>query len=202
MLPAVWRSLWTAAFYATKGPYFKIVDRISRTRLNVVFYRCYAGLPSERIRSLVQPCFEELLRPSLFEEALACVREHHRAGRDIVFVTGSIDFIMAPLAEHLGARAVLAPTLVERDGKFTGELDGPPVGQTEKARRVRAYAEHQGLDLSASFAYGDSIADVPMLQEVGHPHAVNPDQALSGTARRLGWPVVQWSSSGAKVTTP
>lgn len=198
MLPPVWRSVWTTVFYATKGPYFKIVDHISRTKLNIVFYRCYAGLDSAVVRRLVQPCFEELLRPNLFGEATECVKSHQQQGREVVFVTGSIDFIIEPLATYLGASAVLAPTLVERDGRFTGELDGPPVGQAEKARRVREYARRQNLDLSGCFAYGDSIADLPMLEEVGYPHAVNPDRALADTARQQGWPTCRWSTNGQK----
>ena len=191
-MPAFMRPLWTAAFYLLKGPYYKIVDKFSRTRLNVVFYRNYAGLQAQRVRSCVAPCFEELLRPCIFEEGSSCISEHRSAGRRIVFVTGSIDFIIEPLAGYLKADDVLAPKLIERDGRFTGELDGPPVGETEKARRIQAYAEREDIDLSESYAYGDSIADLPMLQAVGHPGAVNPDNSLRLAAKKKGWPVYQW----------
>ena len=76
-----------------------------------------------------------------------------------------------------------------------GPLDGPPVGSTEKVTRIRAYAEAHGIDLSASYAYGDSIADVPMLRSVGHPRVVNPDRPLATAAREMGWPVYHWMSS-------
>ncbi len=195
MMPSFIRPLWTGAFYVFKGPYYKVIDKISRTRLNVVFYRNYAGLRTDRVRAIVEPCFEELLRPCVFREGFDCISEHRSAGRRIVFVTGSIDFIIKPLAKYLGADDLLAPKLIERDGRFTGELDGPPVGHTEKARRIRAYAEQQNLDLSESFAYGDSIADLPMLEQVGHPGVVNPDRPLSVTAKKMGWPMYRWTAN-------
>ncbi len=190
------RPWWTFGFYLLKGPYYKLLDRRSRTRLNVVFYRSYAGMNATAVRGCVADCFEDLLRPNLFEEATRCIAEHRQAGRRIVLVTGSIDFIIQPLARHLQADAVLAPQLLESQGRFTGELDGPPVGEMEKARRVRAYAQARALDLQACFAYGDSIADLPMLQEVGHPHVVNPDHALADTAREFGWPTCRWTTNG------
>ncbi len=201
MIPGVLRPLWTGAFYALKGPYYKALDRISRTKLNIVFYRSYAGLPAGKVRSLVESCFENVLRPHLFHEGSACINEHRAAGRRIVFVTGSIDFIIEPLARHLGADAVIAPRLVERDGRFTGELDGPPVGEEEKARRMNEYAEREDIDLSKSFAYGDSIADVPMLRSVGNPGVVNPDRLLATAAREMGWPVYRWTSSNGSNTS-
>ncbi len=193
MLPSFVRPLWTAAFYAFKGPVYKIVDKISRTRLNILFYRNYAGLRASEVRANVEQCFENILKPCIFEAGRDCIAEHRSKGRRIVFVTGSIDFIIEPLARHLGADSVLAPTLIERDGRFTGELDGPPMGEAEKARRIREYAEHENLDLSESFAYGDSIADLPMLEQVGHPGVVNPDRPLSMTAGKMGWPTYHWT---------
>lgn len=196
MMPTMLRPLWTGAFYLIKGPYYKLVDRISRTTLNTLFYRNYAGLNSDTVKSCARPCFEQLLRPHVFSEGTACIAEHQRAGRRIVFVTGSIHFIIAPLAEYLDADDIIAPQLVEREGLFTGQLDGPPLGHDEKARRVRDYARTENIDLSASFAYGDSIADMPMLREVGHPHAINPDRPLAAAAKKLGWPTSRWTARG------
>ena len=195
MLPRLLRPLWTGAFLA-KTPYYLLLDKLSRTRLNVVFYRNYAGLPCDRVRSLADRCFEAVVRPHLFNEAHDCIAEHRGAGRRLVLVTGSLDFIMEPLAKHLGADACIAPSLVEEGDRFTGELDGPPVGSSEKATRIKAFALRESVDLAASYAYGDSIADLPMLHEVGHPNVVNPDKSLAATARRSGWPIHQWSCVG------
>jgi len=195
MLPAWFRPFWMTGFYAIKGPYYLLLDHLSRSLLNGAFYRSYAGLSVAAVRGWADSCCRELLRPRLFEQGSSVIAEHRAAGRLIVLVTGSIDFLMAPLAEHLGADDVLAPGLVERGGRFTGQLDGPPLGEAEKASRVRAFAESRGLDLSASYAYGDSIADLPMLECVGHPHVVNPDKALASAARRSGWSRLRWAVS-------
>ncbi len=192
LLPPLLRRLWTGAFLA-KTPYYLVLDRLSRTRLNAVFYRNYAGLPAARVRALAGDCFEQVIRPHIFRQVRDCLAEHRAAGRRIVFVTGSIDFIIEPLVRFLEADACLAPTLVASDGRFTGELDSPPVGSQEKVRRIRAYARNHAIDLPASYAYGDSIADAPMLDTVGHPHAVNPDRKLAAAARQRSWATRHWS---------
>ena len=191
MSPLVGR-LWHMAFLLKCG-YYLVLDKISRSRLNIVFYRSYAGLPAEEIKSQVESCYREVIQPRCFEQAASCVRAHRQAGRNVVLVTGSIDFIIAPLAVKLGATAVLAPSLLEADGRFTGELDGPPIGDAEKARRIVQFAREQAIDLAQSHAYGDSIADLPMLEVVGFPHVVNPDRALAATAKSRGWPTHIWT---------
>jgi len=186
------RGVWSSLFLS-KTPYYYLLDKVSRTQLNVVFYRNYAGLCSDTVRSHSEACFQEVIRPNVFAQVSDCIAEHRAAGRKIVLVTGSVEFVITPLAAFLGVDDVLAPRLVESDVRFTGELDGPPVGEVEKARRIRAYAEKENLDLAASFAYGDSIADLAMLKEVGHPHVVNPDRHLAQAARRSGWPTLRWT---------
>jgi HAD superfamily hydrolase (TIGR01490 family) len=192
-----WRGLWHAAFMI-KCAYYLALDRISRSKLNVVFYRSYRGLPADEIKARAKDCYRDVIRPRRFRQTAECIEEHRRAGREIVLVTGSIDFIIAPLAEELGIHNVLAPALLESDGRFTGELDGPPIGEQEKARRIRRFAEENGISLDQSHAYGDSIADLPMLEVVGHPHAVNPDKALSAIARARDWSTHYWMVDAAQ----
>lgn len=190
-------ALWHAAFLL-KCVYYFLLDKMNRSMLNVVFYKSYAGLPVREIRALVHGCYEDVIEPRLFRQAAACVEEHRRAGRRVVLVTGSIDFIVQPLAERLGVADVVAPALVESNGQFTGELDGPPIGDEEKARRIRRFAEEHDLDLARCFAYGDSIADRHMLEIVGHPAAVNPDRPLVAMAKSRGWPVLRWTLDGTR----
>lgn len=193
MSPLVGR-LWYAA-YLIKCGYFLVLDRFSRSRLNIAFYRSYRGLRVDDVKSKVQDCYADVIVPRQFPEGATCVAEHLQTGRDVVFVTGCVDFIIRPLAESLGVTHVVAPTLLESEGRFTGELDGPPVGDEEKARRVLRYAHERGIDLSRSYAYGDSISDLPMLDAVGYPQAVNPDHALAATAAHRGWPVHWWQTA-------
>lgn len=190
-LARVVRSIWYASFLV-KCLYFLVLDKIDRSLFNVRFYKSYAGLPAAGIKSLAEDCFVDVIKPRLFEHAPACVSAHSRAGRTVVLLTGSIDFIIAPLAKALEADAVIAPTLLESDGLFTGSLNGPPIGDQEKVRKLLEYARANDVDLGASYAYADSIADLPMLEQVGHPNVVNPDKALASVARQRGWPIHQW----------
>ena len=184
--------LWRAA-YLLKCGYYLVLDKISRSRLNIIFYRSYAGLSVADIKAQVQNCYHDIIEPRRFEQVADCLGEHRAAGNDLVLVSGSIDFIIAPLAREWGITSVLAPSLVEANGRFTGELDGPPVGEEEKARRIQRFAAEHDIDLSRSHAYGDSIADLPMLEAVGIPHAVNPDKALTPIAKTRGWPIHRWT---------
>lgn len=193
-LPGFLRELWYAAFLL-KCVYFLVLDKIDRSRFNIAFYRSYRGLPATEIKALVGGCYDSVIKHRRYKEAKACIDEHRRAGQRIVLVTGSLDFIIAPLAEELAADAVIASSLVEVDGRFTGELDGSPIGQKEKARRVLEFARLHAIDLAQSHAYGDAIADLPMLETVKFPHVVNPDKALGEVARTRAWPVHHWTLS-------
>jgi HAD superfamily hydrolase (TIGR01490 family) len=194
MSPAV-GSAWQTWFWGKCLGYL-VMDKLSRSWLNKVFYRNYRGMDAETVRAAANSCFQDVICPKLFPGAADGVGAHFRQGRRIVLVTGSIDFIMKPLADYLGENDadvdMLAPALRVEGGRFTGQLDGPPVGEAEKARRIQAYAAAHDLDLSACFAYGDSIADLPMLEAVGHPTAVHPDRALARVAVERGWPIVRW----------
>ncbi len=187
--------LWLAA-YLVKCLYFIAVDRVNRSKFNEIFYRSYRGLSSAEIKALADACYRTVFRPRRFPQALACIEEHRRANHEIVLVTGSIDFLIQPLADELGIADLLAPSLLESQGRFTGELDSRPMSDGEKARRVRDFAAAAGIDLAHSHAYGDSVTDVAMLEAVGFPHAVNPDRGLARTARARGWSVHRWTLDG------
>ncbi len=191
MSPFLWR-FWYPAFLAKCG-YYLVLDKFDRSLFNRVFYRSYAGLPVAQIKAQVPHCYREVIKPRCFAQVDDCVAGHRENGDRVVLVTGSIDFIIEPLARDLAIESVIAPTLVASNGSFTGELDGPPLSEGEKAGRVRGFAETEGIDLSRSHAYGDSIADLAMLEVVGHPHVVNPDKALKATATRRGWRIHHWT---------
>lgn len=193
-----WRRRIWYTWFLLKCGFYLILDRFDRGRLNVVFYRNYAGLPAAEIKAQAEACERSVLAGRWYEDAGACMAEHRSAGRDVVFVTGSLDFIVEPLARRVGATAVLSAKLVEADGRFTGELDGPALGGPQKAKMMRDYAAEAGVDLALCHAYGDSFADVPMLEVVGFPHAVNPDSRLAALAAQRGWPVHRWTATGAR----
>jgi HAD superfamily hydrolase (TIGR01490 family) len=173
-------------------PRYLWIDRTSRGQLNIVFYRRYAGLNAEELNRWHEQAFAQTLKPRLFPAARDCLREHRLQGRRIVLVTGGLDFIMHPLAHHIGAADVIANRLVEQNGTLTGELDGAPVADENKGEVIQDYARKHDIDLKQSFAYSDSIRDLSMLQIVGHPVAVNPDRRLRELAQECCWPVVAW----------
>jgi alcohol-forming fatty acyl-CoA reductase len=175
-------------------PFYLWLDRVSRDAFNHVFYFNYAGLAVEDCRSLGQRYFQQKLRPGLFPAALAQIAFHQSQGHRIVLVTGSVDCVIAPLAEFLGADSLTAELEVQ-NGCYTGALRGEPLADQEKARLIRRYAATHQLDLAQSFAYGDSMADLPMLQTVGHPVAVNPSSRLQKVAAQAGWPIKTWVTS-------
>jgi len=189
--------LWYATFLMRCG-YYVLLDKFDRQRLNVVFYRNYAGLPAAEIKAQAAQCHHDVVIPRRLEQAASCIEQHRAAGRSIVLVTGSLDFIIEPLAAEIRADAVIAARLMESDGRFTGKLDGPPIGGEEKGRRMRDFAAEQGIELARSHAYGDSMADLPMLEAVAFPHAVNPDRGLRTTAKKRGWPTHHWKVKKSK----
>ena len=104
---AIWQVL-----YLLKCVYYLLLDRISRSRMNIVFYRSYRRLRACDIRSMACDCHKEIIQPRFFAQAGRCVESHRRAGRQVVLVTGSVDFTIEPLSEELGATFMLARSLV------------------------------------------------------------------------------------------
>lgn len=190
-LPFFLKPLWLAAFLP-KVVYYLILDRRSRTRFNQLFYRNYRGMDAESVKALSQEMFEDSLRAKIFPAAISQIQEHKAQGVTVVLVTGSLDFIMQPLAEFFAVDYVLAPRLREEAGRFTGELTTPPLIGEQKAKAMKAFAEEHGIALENCYAYGDSQSDLPMLECVGNPVAVNPGKSLRKKALASGWEMYEW----------
>ena len=195
LLPSFFRPFWIA-WFALKVVYYFFLDKVSRTRFNRVFYRNYRGLNAENVKQLAGEQFETYVRSKLFPAALDHIREHQDRGDLIVLVTGSLNFIIQPLADYLQADAALTVQLEEAHGKFTGELTTPPLSEAEKVRAIQTFVEQHNVDLAASYAYGDSRADLPMLECVGNPIAVNPSKGLRRIAIESGWEISEWTIGG------
>ncbi|MBV1949981.1 HAD family phosphatase [Streptomyces sp. BV129] len=150
------------------------------------------GWNVRQVREIVAETLHDLIDPIIYDEAASLIEEHHTAGRDVVIVSTSGAEVVEPIGELLGADRVVATRLVVgEDGCFTGEVEYYAYGPT-KAEAIRELAASEGYDLDRSFAYSDSVTDLPMLQAVGHPHAVNPDRALRREAVSRGWPVLEF----------
>jgi HAD superfamily hydrolase (TIGR01490 family) len=171
-------------------PSLLAAERRDRGEFLRKFYRRYEGAPVDEIAQRAREAFNALILPRAFPEALRRVRDHRRAGHRVVFLTGALDFTVAPLAEL--ADIVAAARLRSSGGRYTGELEEVPYAGDARASYLRRLAKQLGADLSASYAYGDSLSDLPMLESVAHPVAVNPDPRLRRIARERRWAVERW----------
>ncbi|MCP4307947.1 MAG: HAD-IB family hydrolase [bacterium] len=124
---------------------------------------------------------------------------HAEAGRDTYMVTASPIEIVASLASELGMTGAIATVAETADGVYTGGLAEPFCYGPAKADAIRRVAERDGYDLDICYAYSDSLSDLPMLEVVGHPVAVNPDNGLQAVARTRGWPIVEFSRTARRV---
>jgi HAD superfamily hydrolase (TIGR01490 family) len=149
------------------------------------------GWRVDQVTQIVQETLHELINPYVYAEAAALIEEHRAAGRDIVVVSTSGDELVRPIAELLGVTDVIATRMVVQDGRYTGEVAYYAAGPA-KAEAVRTMAEQRGYALTSCYAYSDSISDVPMLECVGHPTAVNPDRSMRRAAAEHGWPVLEF----------
>ncbi|MFF3774328.1 HAD family hydrolase [Streptomyces sp. NPDC002232] len=143
-----------------------------------------------QVKELVAETLHDLIDPIIYDEAASLIEGHHAADRDVVIVSTSGAEVVEPIGEMLGADRVVATRMVVGgDGCFTGEVEYYAYGPT-KAEAVRELAKSEGYDLSRCYAYSDSATDIPMLEAVGHPYAVNPDRTLRREAVAREWPVL------------
>ncbi|MEU6221135.1 HAD family hydrolase [Streptomyces sp. NPDC047022] len=150
------------------------------------------GWNVEQVKELVAETLHDLIDPIIYDEAASLIEEHHTAGRDVVIVSTSGAEVVEPIGELLGADRVVATRMVVGDdGCFTGEVEYYAYGPT-KAEAIRELADSEGYDLARCYAYSDSATDLPMLEAVGHPHAVNPDRTLRREALSRGWPILDF----------
>ena len=147
------------------------------------------GWDQERVRDIVAETMEEVINPIVYKEASELIAEHKAAGRRVFIVSASPEEIVNPLAKYLGVdESISSRAEVDEDGRYTGAMERYAYGPY-KAEIMRQLAEEEDLDLAASYAYSDSYTDLPMLEAVGHPIAVNPDRVLLKVARDKGWEV-------------
>jgi HAD superfamily hydrolase (TIGR01490 family) len=151
-----------------------------------------AGWDVQTVRDIVAETLHHIVDPLVYEEAVQLIEEHHHAGRDVVIVSSSGSEVVEPIGEMLGADHVVATRMVIEDGRYTGGIEFYAYAE-HKAAAMLDLAEVEDYDLFRSYAYSDSATDQPMLELVGHPHAVNPDKVLRREAIERGWPVLDFT---------
>jgi HAD superfamily hydrolase (TIGR01490 family) len=171
-------------------PLFAVTDQYSRKVFNDLFFKRYKGESEDRLRYFANELFQDVLKPAVFPGAFELIEKSRSLGLRQVVVTGALDFSVKPLMEYLGIEDYAANHLEFVNGVATGRLLPPVLAASTKASWIRTFAEREGMSLSDSYAYSDSMSDLPMLSVVGHPAAVNPDMRLRQTALHHDWPIL------------
>jgi HAD superfamily hydrolase (TIGR01490 family) len=186
----VWQTVKKSAETLAKLPFFGATDLYSRNVFNEVFFQSYKGLSQDRLRYFSEELFEEVLKPAIYDGTPELIAQSKKIGQRQIVITGALDFTIERLMNHLGIDEFKANRLEFVNGYATGRILPPVMASATKAQWIREYAEREGINLSESFAYSDSISDLPMLSIVGHPVAVNPDFRLKQTALQHDWAIL------------
>lgn len=161
--------------------------RLARMRESVLALT--KGWHKDHVSDIVRETLEEVIEPIVFAEALDLIRSHRAAGHLVCIISAAPEEIVVPLSEYLGADVAIATRAeLDGEGRYTGKVAFYAFGEA-KADAMQELAADRGIDLSASFSYSDSATDLPMLEAVGTPIAVNPDRGLARVAAQRGWEV-------------
>lgn len=185
-----------------------LVDPDHHRRQNDEFYRqyCEGGLDIDAylrfaLAPLAGKTVQELIplhaafmashiQPMMLPKAAALVEQHRQAGDTLMIITATNDFVTGPIARELGIAVLLASQAEVVDGRYTGKPTGLPCFQHGKVTRLEQWMAANNATLNGSYFYSDSHNDLPLLSEVDHPVAVDPDERLAAVASEKGWPII------------
>jgi len=185
------RQLVKAAFwqvlFAARGASHEAVRRGAEDGLMIL-----RGMRPDEMRELVAAALETVLRPLVYAEPLSLVERHRAREEPVYVVSATLQEVVQTIADDLGFDGALGTICeVGPDGTYTGRALRA-LHAEGKAAALRELAELEGFDLAASWAYSDSHTDLPFLEAVGHPVAVNPDRQLRKIAEHRGWPILRF----------
>ncbi len=174
-----------------EAPNLLALDKRDRTDFLRHFYRRYDGASVAEMDRLGTELLADHILTKAFPAALRRVREHRRLGHRTVLITGALNIVVKPLGPLFDD--VICAEMSVRDGRYTGELLAvPPTGEV-RAQALRDYADLHDIDLNESVAYADSSSDLPLLEAVGFPVAINPETRLASISSKRGWLIENWS---------
>ncbi len=176
-----------------EAPALLALDRRDRTDFLRYFYRRYDGASVTEMDRLGSELLADHILTKAYPAALRRVREHRRLGHRTLLITGALDIVVNPLRPLFDD--VICAEMSQSDGRYTGELlNVPPTGEV-RAQALRDFADQHGFDLAESVAYADSSSDLPLLDAVGFPVAVNPETRLASLAVKRGWLIEGWAKA-------
>jgi len=181
------------------GQYYKDTnDRFYRDycagRLDIHAYLAFAlqvlsEHPADRLQRWHHEFMREKIEPILLPKGLALVDEHRRAGDTLVIITATNDFVTRPIADRFGVHALIATTAEFSNGRYTGRVAGTPCYREGKVTRLHDWLARHPHTLAGSVFYSDSHTDLPLLEQVSTPVAVDPNDALRHEAQKRGWEI-------------
>lgn len=184
------------------------VDEESHQRENERFYQEYikgqmdimaflrfqlaplARIPLPELLQMRKDYIENFIKPIITEQALELVNKHRQQGDVLLIITATNDFVTRPIADLFDIDDLIATNAELKNNQYTGAVSGTPCFQKGKISRLREWLDETGHDMQGSWFYSDSHNDLPLLQEVDNPVAVNPDPTLAKYAQRAGWKVI------------
>jgi HAD superfamily hydrolase (TIGR01490 family) len=150
------------------------------------------GWDAEKVQAIVGETLDDIVDPTVYQEAVDLIASHKAEGRDVIIISSSGTDIVEPIGARLGVDLAIGTQVAIEQGIYTGEILFYAYGEG-KAEAMRRLAEERGYDLSESYSYSDSFTDLPMLDLVGHPFAVNPDSDLRKYSVEHDWPILDFA---------
>ena len=147
------------------------------------------GRTSEEVTGLSEEIYDEIMADKVWPGTVQLAHTHRAAGHQVWLVSAAPIELASIIATRLGLSGAVATVSEIENGVYTGRLKNPPMHGEQKALAVADLAREHGLDLDHSFAYSDSSNDIPLLNSVGNPTAINPDSTLRNHALIMGWPI-------------
>ncbi|MFD6071685.1 HAD family hydrolase [Amycolatopsis lurida] len=181
---AALRSAYAQLVFSLAG-----ADAAKTERMRAEVSALCAGWDVAQVSAIVRETLHDVVDPLVYAEAAELISSHRADGHDVVVLSATGEEVVAPVAEMLGATRSVATRMQIVDGRYSGEVDFYCYGEN-KAVAAKQLAATYGYDLAQCHAYTDSSTDIPLLEVVGRPHAVNPDRVLRKHATEQGWEIL------------
>ena len=181
------RSAYAQFVYLASG-----ADHEQMESMRTYMSKLVKGWEVDKVRAIVAETLDEIVDPMVYQEAVSLIADHKAAGHDIIIISSSGTDVVEPIGERLGVDIAIGTQVEVEDGQYTGEILFYAYGEG-KAEAMRALAVEHGYHLEDCYAYTDSQTDLPMLDAVGHPVAVNPDAELRRIAEERDWPIMDFA---------
>lgn len=182
-----------ATYYSRENQRF--YDLYKQGKLDIYEFAAFAFKPlaendMDTLLHLREQFVREKIRPIMTEDSINLVETHRYGGDTLVIITATNSFVTSPIAAEYGVENLVATEPEIIDGKFTGKIAGTPCFQDGKVTRLQEWLNQNPVDLTHSCFYGDSMNDLPLLEKVDQPCAVDPDDTLRASALERGWPII------------